>query len=575
MSRKLLARASTQLRIGLATAVFMTAVACSGKAGGPANTGSNAPIAKESTSFTLFALAEVRGQIEPCGCTTDPLGDLSRTAKLIAEARKLGPVVVVDAGSLLFSKSPVPDQIAPQEELKADLLAHAYKDTLMVSAVGLGPADLARGPGETRLPREIANLSATPGITIEQPKIIDAGGIKVGVFGVTAADAAPGLKVNDPVVAGKQARDDLKSRGAQLVIGMVQASSKKDALQIVRGIGGLDIGVLGLGLSAPEPDKIRALAENVDGTVIVIPASKGQVISRMSITVRPGKAPLVDAIGASAAHDEIADIDAQMKTADADLAKFAADPTSDPKFVATKKQERAAMAAKRASLTSNPLQAPATGSYFTLDQIRITKELSCDLTIQDAKSAYDRAAGEANVKAAATEPALPVPAKSATYVGVEECANCHAKAVDFWKHTRHAEAWQTLVDVGKQFDYECIACHVTGWEKPGGATMAKNETLRDIQCETCHGPGSIHADKEGKEKPLSVSKGPESTLCANQCHTKEHSDTFQFESYLRDIVGPGHGEARRKELGDGPTGHELRAAGLEKSGHTIGAGCRK
>jgi cytochrome c2 len=50
------------------------------------------------------------------------------------------------------------------------------------------------------------------------------------------------------------------------------------------------------------------------------------------------------------------------------------------------------------------------------------------------------------------------------------------------------------------------------------------------------------------------------------CHTPEHSDTFQFEPYLRDVVGKGHGEARRTALGDGPTGRELRAAGLAKAG---------
>src|ERR1700759_5562832 len=59
-------------------------------------------------SFTIFALAEVRGQIGPCGCTSDPLGDIARTTQLIADAEKAGPVFVVDAGSLLYSQNPVP-----------------------------------------------------------------------------------------------------------------------------------------------------------------------------------------------------------------------------------------------------------------------------------------------------------------------------------------------------------------------------------------------------------------------------------------------------------------------------------
>ena len=64
-------------------------------------------------------------------------------------------------------------------------------------------------------------------------------------------------------------------------------------------------------------------------------------------------------------------------------------------------------------------------------------------------------------------------------------------------------------------------------------------------------------------------------MCATQCHTSEHSDTFQYEAYLRDIVGEGHGNGRRRKLGDGPTGRELRAAGLEKAGKQLGEGCTK
>ena len=89
--------------------------------------------------------------------------------------------------------------------------------------------------------------------------------------------------------------------------------------------------------------------------------------------------------------------------------------------------------------------------------------------------------------------------------------------------------------------------------------------LMDVQCETCHGPGSIHIAKGGLEKPAAVKLAPADDLCATQCHTKEHSDTFQHDAYLRDILGPGHGPAARTKLGDGPTGHALRTAALARA----------
>jgi hypothetical protein len=218
---------------------------------------------------------------------------------------------------------------------------------------------------------------------------------------------------------------------------------------------------------------------------------------------------------------------------------------------------------------------PARGNYFTLEQIRINKALACNTAVQDAVSKYYRATGEANVKAAEGA-TVPKPAKGqAAYTGTESCSDCHEDAVTFWQNTVHARAWKTLVDRGQQFDLECISCHVTGWEKPGGSNLGHNDNLRDVQCETCHGPGSIHVAKGGLEKPPAVMLAPPDDMCATQCHTKEHSDTFQREAYLRDVIGPGHGEEARKKLGDGPTGAQLRKAGLEKAGTALGPGCTR
>src|SRR5689334_17275862 len=89
-----------------ALCVLSALACCSGRAGDANRKGSgSAPPGPQTIS--LFALAEVRGQIEPCGCTTDPLGDLARTARLVAEARARGPALVVDAGSLLYPRDHV------------------------------------------------------------------------------------------------------------------------------------------------------------------------------------------------------------------------------------------------------------------------------------------------------------------------------------------------------------------------------------------------------------------------------------------------------------------------------------
>src|SRR6476469_6243874 len=119
----------------VAAVALVAIAACSSKSEVKSNGSGSSVAAPAKPTFTLFALAEVRGQLGPCGCNSDPLGDISRTTRLVEDARKQGPVLFVDAGSLLYSKDPIPPQVDAQEELKADLLASVYKDNLAVGAL--------------------------------------------------------------------------------------------------------------------------------------------------------------------------------------------------------------------------------------------------------------------------------------------------------------------------------------------------------------------------------------------------------------------------------------------------------
>ena len=118
---------------------------------------------------------------------------------------------------------------------------------------------------------------------------------------------------------------------------------------------------------------------------------------------------------------------------------------------------------------------------------------------------------------------------TATYVGSNRCKNCHKDAFDAWEKTRHHHATDTLEDVkkerpplGRQFDPECMKCHVTGFEHLGGYDHpvpnlaawvpgprpilkpgeldAHNKKLRGVGCESCHGPGSEHVKAGGNGK---------------------------------------------------------------------------
>src|SRR5512133_1472320 len=86
----------------------LAAAACCSKSEVKTGAGSTTDATPAKPTVSVFATAEMRGQIGPCGCTSDPLGDISRTAQVVETARAAGPVVMVDAGSLLYSRSPIP-----------------------------------------------------------------------------------------------------------------------------------------------------------------------------------------------------------------------------------------------------------------------------------------------------------------------------------------------------------------------------------------------------------------------------------------------------------------------------------
>jgi hypothetical protein len=98
---------------------------------------------------------------------------------------------------------------------------------------------------------------------------------------------------------------------------------------------------------------------------------------------------------------------------------------------------------------------------------------------------------------------LQVSNKNAQYVGSQACAACHDTVVagDAWKaytDSKHANAYAALVTAKKpslrQFDGECIRCHTVGYDfNTGFVDDVKTPLLKNVGCESCHGPGSQHA----------------------------------------------------------------------------------
>lgn len=114
------------------------------------------------------------------------------------------------------------------------------------------------------------------------------------------------------------------------------------------------------------------------------------------------------------------------------------------------------------------------------------------------------------------------------YTGWRRCAKCHPGPTATWRKTAHFTAYETLVAKKRQFNLDCVPCHVTGVSMDEAARALRLPgDRRQVGCESCHGAGASHAaDPQGR--PLEAH--PRKTVCLN-CHTEEHDTDFD---YLRD-----------------------------------------
>ena len=528
----------------MASLVLIVAVCGCATPRGPATAATPKP-----TVLTVLATAEVRGTTEPCGCASDPLGDIARVARLAEDTHALW----VDAGGLLFdevaSRGGAADQAVRKAACLEDIAGQAKVE------LGLGSDDLWRGPSAVKAPRHADDVSG--GVPLAAPTVRVVSGIRVGVFGVVTPARAKSLSVSEPADAARKAVERLRADGAELVVGLL-GMNRTESRALLSSVAGIDVGVVGAEVEEGMPE-----AEPVGNSILVAPADQGRRVARLDFHVTDGKVRLRPFAGQAARQRDLERVEKKRHSLTLQLEGWRADPSADADFVAARQKELAELESERTRLRGAE-PPPPKDSYFTYALVPIRRELPRSPKIAARLSALDGEIGRANLAAAQHEPPPPAIAGQPHYVGMNACARCHKQAASFWKTTVHSQAWKTVVDVNKQYNYDCTGCHVTGWMRPGGSHLASMEKagLTSVQCETCHGPGSKHVEESGLDEPLTLKRRPADELCASQCHTKEHSDTFDLIPYLRDVLGPGHGEKLRAELGPGVTAHELRKKAL-------------
>lgn len=142
-------------------------------------------------------------------------------------------------------------------------------------------------------------------------------------------------------------------------------------------------------------------------------------------------------------------------------------------------------------------------------------------------------------------------AQQASYEGVSVCTMCHktekqGQQLKLWQESKHANAYKTLqtpkadeiakAKTGKKAveSPECLKCHATGYNVDKALIGPKFKVEDGVQCETCHGAGSLYKSMAVmKNQAESIKKGmtdlKDAESQCKKCHNPESPTYKEFK----------------------------------------------
>jgi len=472
----------------------------------------------ESPSFRIAVVTDLKGYLEPCGCTSDPLGGIDRLAARIRALRKDPvPLVFLMAGDAFFDT-------AALEPIRVDQ-ANRNAMTLIGILNGLDVAAALPGQSDRGQPSEVLDAlrvaSDFPWLAMRTDAEVlrtEAGALRLAVVGVRPGAEREAVKA---ALGSPKAESDL-------TIALVDGS-RRDANRI-GAIDGVDF-VLQGGLDEDEP-----VPPHQAGRAWVLHASRqGQGLTVVDVYRRKKGESFVDrsewsrSERAAQLDRQIGDLAVKITAWEKSSEIDAADIDAQRGRLAELKKERRALEAPTMRSDSNALSAT---------WVPLPKKAPKDPQVEQLMREHSKIVNEANRLAFANLEPPPLGPDDIGYVGSAACSGCHQEAFAWWRNHAHGVAYLTLQQRNKEYNLDCVSCHVTGYQQPGGSTVTQNQSgaLVNVGCESCHGAGAAHT----KDPEVAILRETPASICV-QCHNAEHSDLFDYESYRKTLVVPGHG----------------------------------
>lgn len=538
----------TSLPLFLALAVFAALFvlsACEGckspKLTTPETKNDETPVAR------LVIVSDLAGALEPCGCVKDQLGGMDHFGALLRhETPNAKATGVLAAGPTFFMDMEIGDEKRAQEIAKANTIAGSLKALDLLAFAPArnewagGAEALAKIQTDSGAAMLAANVTSTPAPA--RWTVRDLGGLKIGLVGVAEPDKAKakleGVTSTAPADAVRAGVEALKKENVDAIV-LLASVGRGEAKRIADVNPELLAIVVGENGANGDANTKAPPVERVGNVLILQTANHLQTVGVLDLYVRQkegqGLRTFADATGIERMRKR-EELNGRIADLRARIATWETDKTVSKGDVAARKADVAKLEAERAKLDVSP--PPAEGDFYRYASREVRDAAGVEADVKAQMSAYYKFVNDHNKLAFADRTPKPPAKGEPRYVGVAECSTCHPGARAFWDKTPHAHAYATLSSQFKEFNLDCVGCHVTGYERPGGSTVTHVEGLTDVQCEVCHGPGELHAKSPDKVK-IPIAR-PTSDACLS-CHHPPHVHTFDAMAKMNDILGPGHG----------------------------------
>lgn len=437
-------------------------------------------------NVTIALVGEVRGELEPCGCPTLPWGGFERRATQLKKLRDSspGPVFHIDAGDTLV-KGFATQRADKVEDRAREVLR--LSDMVGVDLWVVGASDLMAFPA-SMLP-DVAGpprISATwldeaGNLLLPPSKILERGGLRLGVIGLSAAPSADsGLTQRDPIEATKATLAELPEDLDWVFA--VSNLDEEDTAQVAQEVPGLSMILSTRGTEYDSPELNRS-----DSTPVIETPDRGRYLQVL--------------------HARLA------STPDERLLLHPEAPRWRARLSSVRRGE------------VDVLEEDGAGRNLALvNTIPLSADLDDMGPIRERLERYqEQRRLEAAVRAETPDP------HTASYASSGACVNCHSDEFARWTLTKHAKAWITLVRRGETDNPECVGCHTTGYGEPGGLGELTDSNIRrykGVQCEECHGPMGGHPSDPD------VAASPVTRASCLKCHDEANSPKFDYETYL-------------------------------------------